>query len=128
MFSVQRIYDYTPQADSTGVFLDRLYPRGVHKELMAQVVWLKDLTPSAELRRWYHADSSNRYAEFAARYRAELLDPVHQAALAELWRLSQARPHTVLLIAVKQPEHSHIAVLLDYLHENGEHGSVQNQN
>ena len=51
-----------------------------------------------------------------------------RSALAELWRLSQARPHTVLLTAVKQPEHSHIAVLLDYLHENGEHGSVQNQN
>ena len=120
MFSVQRIYDYIPQADSTGVFLDRLYPRGVHKELMAQVIWLKDLTPSAELRRWYHADSGNRYTEFAARYRAELLDPAHQAALAELRRLSQARPHTVLLTAVKQPDHSHIAVLLDYLHENGE--------
>ena len=28
-------------------------PRGVYKELMAQLVWLKDLTPSAELRRWY---------------------------------------------------------------------------
>ena len=120
MFSVQRIYDYTPQADSIGVFLDRLYPRGVRKELMAQLVWLKDLTPSTELRRWYHADSRNRYAEFAARYRSELLDPVHQAALAELRRLSQKRPHTVLLTAVKQPEHSHIAVLLDYLHENGE--------
>ena len=52
MFRVQRIYDYTPQADETGIFLDRLYPRGVHKELMAQVVWLKDLTPSVELRRW----------------------------------------------------------------------------
>ena len=125
MFRVQRIYDYTPQADETGIFLDRLYPRGVHKELMAQVIWLKDLTPSAELRRWYHADSDNRYAAFAERYRSELLDPAHQAALAELWRLSKARPHTVLLTAVKYPEHSHIAVLLDYLHENGASDSTQ---
>ena len=116
MFSVQRIYDYTPRADSTGVFLDRLYPRGVHKELMAQVVWLKDLTPSAELRRWYHADSDNRYAAFAERYRSELLDPTHQAALAELWRLGKEQRRTVLLTAVLEPERSHIAVLLDYLH------------
>ena len=108
-FRVARIYDYQPQEGETAIFLDRLYPRGVHKALMAQVVWLKALTPSAELRRWYHADPDNRYDAFAARYRQELQDPEHQAALAELW------PHTVLLTAVKQPERSHIAVLLDYL-------------
>lgn len=116
-FRVARIYDYQAQADETAIFLDRLYPRGVHKELMAQVVWLKDLTPSAELRRWYHADPENRYDAFAARYREELQDPEHQAALAELWRLAKAQPHTVLLTAVKHPERSHVSVLLDYLHE-----------
>ena len=84
---------------------------------MAQIVWLKDLTPSAELRRWYHADPDNRYDAFAARYREELQDPEHQAALAELWRLAKQQPHTVLLTAVKHPERSHISVLLDYLHE-----------
>ena len=78
--------------------------------------WLKALTPSAELRRWYHADPDNRYDAFAARYRQELQDPEHQAALAELWRLAKEQPRTVLLTAVKQPERSHIAVLLDYLH------------
>ena len=125
MFSVQRIYDYIPQTDETGIFLDRLYPRGIRKETFATIQWLKDIAPSAELRRWYHADSDNRYAAFAERYRSELLDPTHQAALAELWRLSKARPHTVLLTAVKHPERSHIAVLLDYLHENGASDGTQ---
>lgn len=115
-FRVARIYDYQPQSGETAIFLDRLYPRGVHKALMAQVVWLKALTPSAELRRWYHADPDNRYDAFAARYREELQDAEHQAALAELWRLAKEQPRTVLLTAVKQPERSHIAVLLDYLH------------
>jgi len=118
-FRVARIYDYQAQADETAIFLDRLYPRGVHKELMAQVVWLKDLTPSAELRRWYHADPENRYAEFSERYRQELQDAQHQAALQELWRLAAERAHTVLLTAVKTPERSHITVLLDFLRENG---------
>ena len=48
-FRVARIYDYQPQEGETAIFLDRLYPRGVHKALMAQVVWLKALTPSAEM-------------------------------------------------------------------------------
>ena len=116
-FRVARIYDYQPQSGETAIFLDRLYPRGVHKELMAQIVWLKALTPSSELRRGYHADPDNRYDAFAARYREELQDAEHQAALAELWRLAKAQPHTVLLTAVKHPERSHISVLLDYLHE-----------
>ena len=108
-FRIARIYDYQPQAGETAIFLDRLYPRGVQKAL----------TPSAELRRWYHADPEQRYDDFAARYRQELQDPEHQAALAELWRLAGQQPHTVLLTAVKHPEHSHLAVLLDYLHESG---------
>ena len=124
MPAIRRIYGYTPSA-TPAIFCDRLYPRGIRKETFAAVQWLKDIAPSTELRRWYHADSDNRYAAFAERYRSELLDPAHQAALAELWRLSKARPHTVLLTAVKYPEHSHIAVLLDYLHENGAFDGTQ---
>ena len=119
MFTVQRIYDYRPAAGQTAVFIDRLYPRGVTKEKFAAAEWLKAIAPSAELRRWYHADPEQRYDDFAARYRQELQDPEHQAALAELWRLAGQQPHTVLLTAVKHPEHSHLAVLLNYLHESG---------
>ena len=47
MFTVQRIYAYQPDSKQTAVFIDRLYPRGVHKEVFATALWLKDITPSA---------------------------------------------------------------------------------
>ena len=82
---------------------------------MNQFVWLKDLTPSAALREWYHQDPDSRFAEFARRYRAELAAPERQAALEELRRIHAEHPATVLLSAVKNPEHSHLSVLRDHL-------------
>lgn len=115
MFIVQRIYAYRPDPEQTAVFIDRLYPRGIRKETMNQFVWLKDLTPSAALREWYHQDPDSRFAEFARRYRAELAAPERQAALEELRRIHAEHPATVLLSAVKNPEHSHLSVLRDHL-------------
>lgn len=114
--TVQRIYDY--QAGSAGsktaVLVDRLYPRGVPKEKMAGVVWLKALAPGAELRRWYHENPEQRFGEFAARYLEELQGGVQQQAAGRLKIWAQAGG-VVLLTAVKNPERSHVSVLLDFL-------------
>ena len=75
MYRLARIYGFQAAPDEAAVFLDRLYPRGIRKETMSQFVWLKDLTPSAALREWYHQDPDSRFAEFARRYRAELARP-----------------------------------------------------
>ena len=45
MFTVQRIYAYRPGPEQTAVFIDRLYPRGIRKEVFATALWLKDITP-----------------------------------------------------------------------------------
>jgi transcriptional regulator, MarR family len=115
MYRLARIYGFQAAPDEAAVFLDRLYPRGIRKETMSKFVWLKDLTPSAALREWYHQDPDSRFAEFARRYRAELAAPERQAALEELRRIHAEHPATVLLSAVKNPEHSHLSVLRDYL-------------
>ena len=115
MYRLARIYGFQAAPDEAAVFLDRLYPRGIRKETMNQFVWLKDLTPSAALREWYHQDPDSRFAEFARRYRAELAAPERQAALEELRRIHAGHPATVLLSAVKNPEHSHLSILRDHL-------------
>lgn len=111
MTRVQRIYNFSP-GESPAVFVDRLHPRGVRKEVMAQVQWLKTLTPSNELRRWYHADMPGRASEFVARYLQELAAPAVQADLAAFKTLLATHPDTVVLTAVKDPPHSHVPVLL----------------
>ncbi|OSI14992.1 MarR family transcriptional regulator [Neisseria dentiae] len=114
--TVQRIYDYQTDAagTETAVLVDRLYPRGVPKEKMAGVQWLKTLAPSAELRRWYHENPEQRFDAFAARYQEELQGSEQQQAAGRLKAWAQ-EGGVVLLTAVKNPERSHVSVLLDVL-------------
>jgi uncharacterized protein YeaO (DUF488 family) len=112
-FQVRRAYDPAQDDDGVRVLVDRLWPRGVSKERAAVDEWLKDVTPSEDLRAEYHREEVD-FPTFAERYRAELAEPAPEAAVGHL--LDLARTSTVTLVtAVKDREHSHIPVLLDRL-------------
>lgn len=120
---VRRVYDAQEDDDGTRVLIDRLWPRGVAKERAAIDKWLKDLTPSKELRSWYHEDrSGTRYDDFVDRYRAELADPAHTAAVGELVALVRDGGPVTLVTAVKDVPHSHVPVLVDHLEHELHHG------
>ncbi|MFB6715322.1 MULTISPECIES: DUF488 domain-containing protein [unclassified Streptomyces] len=113
---VRRVYDPQEDDDGTRVLVDRLWPRGVAKDRAGIDRWLKDVTPSNELRAWYHEDrTGTRLDEFAERYRAELADPVHTAAVDELVELVREGGPVTLVTAVKDVPHSHVPVLVDHL-------------
>lgn len=106
---VRRVQDPAEPEDGLRVLVDRLWPRGVSKERAAVDAWPKGLTPSTELRRWYHAGEGT-YEEFARRYEAELAEPEAARLLDEL-RESARRGTVTLVTAVKDPERGHAAVL-----------------
>ncbi|MEV7954576.1 DUF488 domain-containing protein [Streptomyces sp. NPDC058316] len=113
---VRRVYDPQEDGDGTRVLIDRLWPRGVAKDRAGIDRWLKDVTPSNELRAWYHEDRTGiRFDEFVDRYRAELADPVHTAAVDELVELVHEGGPVTLVTAVKDVPHSHVPVLVDHL-------------
>lgn len=106
---VRRVYDPPEPEDGVRVLVDRLWPRGLAKDAARVDEWPKALTPSTELRRWYHAGEGS-YEEFAERYGAELDAPEAGRALDGVRRL--AREGTVtLLTASKDIGTSHAAVL-----------------
>ncbi|BDT95903.1 hypothetical protein IFM12275_58790 [Nocardia sputorum] len=113
-FRVKRVYDEPDPDDGTRVLVDRLWPRGITKAQARVDRWPKALTPSTELRRWFHADRDARGPEFARRYRAELAVPEVQQDLRDLRALAAEGPVT-LLTAVQDPAHSHVPVLLELL-------------
>ncbi|WP_328869082.1 DUF488 family protein [Streptomyces sp. NBC_00287] len=106
---IRRVYDPPEPQDGVRVLVDRLWPRGVSKDAARVDEWPKALTPSNELRRWYHAGEGS-YEEFARRYEAELAAPEAAELLDRLRELTGKGPLT-LLTAVKTPEESHAAVL-----------------
>ncbi|GGW44079.1 MULTISPECIES: DUF488 domain-containing protein [Streptomyces] len=110
---VRRVYDPPEPGDGVRVLVDRLWPRGLAKDAARVDEWPKGLTPSNELRRWYHAGEGS-YEEFARRYEAELAEPEAAGLLDRVRELADAGPVT-LLTAVKEPEHSHAAVLVRLL-------------
>jgi uncharacterized protein YeaO (DUF488 family) len=116
---VRRVYDPPEPADGARVLVDRLWPRGLAKERAELDAWVKELTPSAELRGWLHAHPG-LYGEFVERYRAELGAAGEAAeAAAEGLRGQAAEGCVTLLTAVREPDHSHVPVLLAYLRGGG---------
>ncbi|MET9359441.1 DUF488 family protein [Streptomyces sp. NPDC006632] len=107
---VRRVYDPPEDADGVRVLVDRLWPRGLSKERAAVDEWPKDVTPSTELRRWYHEDRA-RFAEFQERYEAELAEPGPSGAVERLRGLAEDGTLT-LVTAVKDIDHSHLPTLL----------------
>ncbi|MER5377327.1 DUF488 family protein [Streptomyces sp. NPDC002553] len=110
---VRRVYDPPEPDDGVRVLVDRLWPRGVSKDAARVDEWPKGMTPSTELRRWYHAGEGS-YEEFARRYEAELATPEAAELLSHVRELAGAGPVT-LLTAAKEPDRSHAAVLVRLL-------------
>ena len=110
---LRRVYDPPEPGDGVRVLVDRLWPRGVSKDAARVDEWPKGLTPSTELRRWYHAGEGT-YEEFARRYEAELAAPEAAGLLDRVRELAENGPVT-LLTSAKDPERSHAAVLVRLL-------------
>ena len=71
MIKLKRAYEAASEDDGLRILVERLWPRGVSKKEAKIDLWLKDVAPGTDLRKWYGHDPA-RWAEFCRRYRAEL--------------------------------------------------------
>lgn len=111
MIRLKHVYDQPTKEDGERILVDRLWPRGLSKERAAIDQWLKDLAPSAELRRWFGHDPA-RWEEFQRRYALELAEK--KEAVDALRNLSERRVVT-LVYAAKDPAHSNAVVLAEFI-------------
>ena len=118
MINLKRVYESTRKDDGKKFLVERLWPRGVKKTALADALWLKDVAPSTELRKWFDHDP-RKWAEFQRRYQAELKQ--HEEDLEPI--LQSARHGSVtLLYSSHDTEHNNAVVLRDYLERNLESG------
>ncbi len=68
---IKRVYDEPEETDGRRILVDRLWPRGLSKEKAKVDLWVREIAPSTELRRWYGHDP-DKWTEFKNRYVAEL--------------------------------------------------------
>jgi uncharacterized protein YeaO (DUF488 family) len=110
-FRIKRVYDNAEKDDGVRVLVDRLWPRGVSWEKARIDRWLKEISPSAELRTWYGHDPA-RWEEFKARYFREL--DQHGEVIGELVEQAGAGAVTLLYASTEKRLNNAVA-LKEYL-------------
>ena len=107
---IKRVYEKRSRADGQCILVDRVWPRGISKEKLGEVIWLKDVAPSNELRKWFD-HRTERWEQFRARYFAELN---RNPAVEQLRTICEREPVT-LLYSARDVEHNQAQVLSEYL-------------
>lgn len=110
MIVTRRVYGEKSH-DGYRVLVDRLWPRGLKKEDVRPDLWLKDIAPSTELRKWFNHEPE-RLAEFSRRYAREL--DGRQDAVRTIVEKAK-RGKVILLYGAKDPKVNHAVVLKEYL-------------
>jgi uncharacterized protein YeaO (DUF488 family) len=108
---LKRVYAEPSPSDGTRILVDRLWPRGLTKEKAALDLWLKEVAPSNELRKWFSHNPA-KWPEFKTRYRAELKQNPDQLATL---KQATAKGTATLLFGAKDEEHNEAIVLKELL-------------
>ena len=104
---LKRVYDPAEPDDGLRVLVDRLWPRGLRKDEARIDLWLKDIAPSNELRRWFGHDPA-RWEAFRQKYREELRD---RADLLRTIEDARREGPVTLLFAAQDKDHNNAVVL-----------------
>ena len=104
---LKRAYEPPAADDGMRILVDRLWPRGLSKQRAAIDQWMKDISPSTKLRKWFGHDPS-RWDEFRRRYATE----VHQypKLLDQLRSLARKRPITLVYSASDEVHNDAVAL------------------
>jgi uncharacterized protein YeaO (DUF488 family) len=108
---IKRVYEQPEKEDGKRILVDRLWPRGLTKEKASIDLWLKDIAPSTELRKWFNHDPA-KWKEFQRRYQLELENNKEQVSiLNELFK----KGAITLVYGAKDREHNEALVLKEWL-------------
>jgi uncharacterized protein YeaO (DUF488 family) len=108
---VKRIYDKPSKEDGLRILVDRLWPRGVSKKDASIDIWIKDIAPSNELRKWFNHDPG-KWKEFKVRYFSEL--DKKSEMVNEI--LDRAKKDTLTLVfSAKEEKYNNAGALKEFL-------------
>jgi uncharacterized protein YeaO (DUF488 family) len=112
MIKIKRAYQPAKESDGFRILVDRLWPRGVSKVKAKLDLWMKDIAPSNNLRKWFAHDPI-RWDEFQSRYNEELKDKTE--FLKQIKELEKSNLTVTLVYGAKDEEHNNAVVLRDIL-------------
>ena len=108
----KRVYLPADETDGNRVLVDRLWPRGLSKEKLGNVAWIKDVAPSDALRKWFGHEPA-KWDAFRKRYCAEL--DANPEGVTALRGALVAKGRNTLLFGTREEEHNNAVALCEYL-------------
>ncbi len=111
--NTKRIYEKPEPSDGIRVLVDRLWPRGISKENANVKEWIKEISPSLDLIKWFNHESK-KWNEFKRKYKKQLQEKTE--LLVKLKKISQKNTLT-LIYSAKDEAHNNALVLKEYLEE-----------
>jgi uncharacterized protein YeaO (DUF488 family) len=108
---LKRVYEEPLESDGTRILVDRLWPRGLTKEKARVDVWLKEIAPSTELRKWFNHEPS-KWLKFKKRYQAEMIKNTETLSALKK-HLSNGK--ATILYGAKDEEHNDAVVVKEFL-------------
>ena len=116
MIQLKRAYDKPSPKDGSRILVERLWPRGLSKEKAALDLWLKNVAPSTELRKWFGHDPA-KWKKFEQRYWKELRG---QKEAVDFLRHKIKQGPVTLVYAAHDEEHNGALALKEFLeHRKG---------
>jgi uncharacterized protein YeaO (DUF488 family) len=109
--AIKRVYQEPDPTDGFRILVDRLWPRGLSKERAKVDLWIKEIAPSTELRKWFHHDPA-KWTDFQKRYRQELKS---KSSELEILKEKTHEGPLTLLYGAKDEAHNEAVVLLAVL-------------
>ena len=111
---LKRAYAPPAKADGARVLVDRLWPRGISKDAAKLKVWLKEIAPSTELRKWFH-ERPTQWPAFRKKYLEELAEPAAMKALEQLYEIAESAATITLIYSSSNETHNNAVVLKELL-------------
>lgn len=108
---IKRVYAEPGDSDGIRILVDRLWPRGIKKKDAKIDLWIKEIAPSGELRKFFNHDPE-KWPVFKKRYLNELN---HNNDCIEKIKHELKHSNITLLFAAKDEIHNNAIVLADYL-------------
>ncbi|HWH62560.1 MAG TPA: DUF488 domain-containing protein [Ginsengibacter sp.] len=108
---IKRVYEEPSKADGMRILVDRLWPRGLTKEKAAIDLWLKEIAPTTELRKWF-AHDPKKWTEFRKKYLQELEDNEDQVSILKNYLKKGV---VTIVYGAKDEEHNEAEVLKEFL-------------
>lgn len=105
---IKRVYEPSLPEDGYRILIDRLWPRGMTKEKANIEIWLRDISPSDELRKWFGHEPA-KWPEFQKRYKAEIAKNKEPAAILKKAIAEQEK--VTLVYSAKDELHNDAVVL-----------------